>query len=74
MATLRVLEVQNEWMLNDSVFLALLHGGGGNKGLLLESNKRGGVQPSWVVLHSMAHIFIELDKAVVYVIRLLSLL
>ena len=45
MATLRVLEVQNEWMLNDSVFLALLHGGGGNKGLLLESNKRGGVQP-----------------------------
>lgn len=45
MATLRVLEVQDEWMLNDSAFLALLHGGGGNEGLLLESNKRGSVQP-----------------------------
>ena len=30
--------------------------------------------PSWVALHSMAHNFIELDKAVVHVIRLVSLL
>ena len=28
--------------------------------------------PSWMVLHSMAHSFIELDKAVVPVIRLIS--
>ena len=28
--------------------------------------------PSWVVLHGMAHSFIELDKAVVHVIRLIS--
>ena len=27
---------------------------------------------SWVALHSMAHSFIELDKAVVHVIRLIS--
>ena len=26
--------------------------------------------PSWVALHNMAHSFIELDKAVVHVIRL----
>ena len=26
--------------------------------------------PSWVALHGMAHSFIELDKAVVHVIRL----
>ena len=30
--------------------------------------------PSWVTLHSMAHSFIELDKAVVHVISLISLL
>ena len=30
--------------------------------------------PSWVALHSMAHSFIELDKAVVHVIRLASFL
>ena len=30
--------------------------------------------PSWVDLHSMAHSFIELDKAVVHVIRLVSFL
>ena len=30
--------------------------------------------PSWVALHSLAHSFIELDKAVVYVIRLVSFL
>ena len=30
--------------------------------------------PSWVALHGMAHSFIELDKAVVHVIRLVSLL
>ena len=30
--------------------------------------------PSWVALHSMAHSFIELDKAVVQVIRLVSFL
>ena len=30
--------------------------------------------PSWVVLHSIAHSFIELDKAVVPVIRLFSFL
>ena len=30
--------------------------------------------PSWVALHSMAHSFIELDKAVVCVIRLASFL
>ena len=30
-------------------------------------------RPSWVALHSMAHTFIELDKAVVHVIRLISL-
>ena len=30
--------------------------------------------PSWVALHSMAHSFTELDKAVVHVIRLVSFL
>ena len=30
--------------------------------------------PSWVALHSMAHSFIELDKAVVHVINLISFL
>ena len=30
-------------------------------------------RPSWVALHSMAHSFIELDKAEVHVIRLISL-
>ena len=30
--------------------------------------------PSWVVLHGMAHSLIELDKAVVHVIRLVSFL
>ena len=30
--------------------------------------------PYWLVLHGMAHSFIELDKAVVHVIRLVSLL
>ena len=30
--------------------------------------------PSWVALHTMAHSFIELDKAVVHVIRLVSFL
>ena len=30
--------------------------------------------PSWVALHSKAHSFIELDKAVVHVIRLVSFL
>ena len=30
--------------------------------------------PSWVALHAMAHSFIELDKAVVHVIRLVSFL
>ena len=30
--------------------------------------------PSWVALHGMVHCFIELDKAVVHVIRLISLL
>ena len=29
---------------------------------------------SWVALHSMAHSFIELDKAVVHVIRVVSFL
>ena len=29
-------------------------------------------RPSWVALHGMAHTFIELDKAVVHVIRLFS--
>ena len=29
-------------------------------------------RPSWVVLHGLAHSFIELDKAVVHVIRLTS--
>ena len=29
---------------------------------------------SWVALHSMAHSFIELDKAVVHVISLISFL
>ena len=29
-------------------------------------------RPSWVALHGMAHSFIELDKAVVHVIRLVS--
>ena len=29
---------------------------------------------SWVTLHGMAHSFIELDKAVVHVIRLVSFL
>ena len=28
--------------------------------------------PFWVALHSMAHDFIELDKAVIYVISLVS--
>ena len=28
--------------------------------------------PSWVALHGMAHSFIELDKAVVHVISLIS--
>ena len=31
-------------------------------------------RPSWVALHSMAHSFVELDKAVVPVIRLVSFL
>ena len=31
-------------------------------------------RPSWVALHSMAHSFIELDKAVVHGIRLVSFL
>ena len=30
--------------------------------------------PSWVALHSMAHSFIELDKTVIHVIRLVSFL
>ena len=30
--------------------------------------------PSWVALHDMAHSFIELDKAMVHVIRLVSFL
>ena len=30
--------------------------------------------PSWVALHGMAHSFIELDKAVVHVISLVSFL
>ena len=30
--------------------------------------------PSWVALHGMAHSFIELEKAVVHVIRLVSFL
>ena len=30
--------------------------------------------PSWVALHGMAHSFIELDKAVVHVIGLVSFL
>ena len=30
--------------------------------------------PSWVALQGMAHIFIELDKAVVHVIRVVSFL
>ena len=30
--------------------------------------------PSWVTLHNMAHRFIELDKAVIQVIRLASFL
>ena len=30
--------------------------------------------PSWVALHGMAHNFIELDKAVVHVISLISFL
>ena len=30
--------------------------------------------PSWVALHGLAHSFIELDKAVIYVIRLVSFL
>ena len=29
-------------------------------------------RPSWVALHGMAHSFIELDKAMVHVIRLVS--
>ena len=29
-------------------------------------------RPSWVALHSMAHSFIELDKAAVHVISLAS--
>ena len=31
-------------------------------------------RPSWVTLHGMAHSFIELNKAVVHVIRLISFL
>ena len=31
-------------------------------------------RPSWVALHSMAHSFIELDKAVLHVISLISFL
>ena len=31
-------------------------------------------RPSWVALHGMAHSFIELDKAVIHVIRLVSFL
>ena len=31
-------------------------------------------RPSWVALHGMAHIFIELDKAVVHVISLVTVL
>ena len=31
-------------------------------------------RPSWVALHGMAHVFIELDKAVVHVIKLVSFL
>ena len=31
-------------------------------------------RPSWVALHGMAHSFIELDKAVVHVIRLVRVL
>ena len=30
------------------------------------------IRPSWVALHSMAHSFIELDKAVVHVLSLIS--
>ena len=30
--------------------------------------------PAWVALHGMAHSFIELDKAVVHVISLVSFL
>ena len=30
------------------------------------------IHPSWVALHGMAHSFIELDKAVVHVISLIS--
>ena len=30
--------------------------------------------PSWVALHGMAHSFIELDKALVHVISLISVL
>ena len=29
-------------------------------------------RPSWVALHDMAHSFIELDKAVIHVISLVS--
>ena len=32
------------------------------------------IRPSWVALHSMAHSFIEIDKAVVHVISLISFL
>ena len=28
--------------------------------------------PSWVALHGLAHVFIELDKAVIHVISLVS--
>ena len=31
-------------------------------------------RPSWVALHGMAHSFIELDKAVVHVLRWVSFL
>ena len=31
-------------------------------------------RPSWVSLHGMVHSFIELDKAVVHVIRVVSFL
>ena len=32
------------------------------------------IHPSWVALHGMAHSFLELDKAVIHVIRLVSFL
>ena len=35
---------------------------------------RSAARPSWVALHGIAHSFIELDKAVVHVIKLVSFL